>query len=281
MAAVQFAILGPVEVTAGGQRLGIGGPRARAVLARLIVAANSVVAAEAIAAELWPDLEPGRAVAVLQVRVAELRRVLRRVGVADRLVTRAGGYVLVAGPGEVDAPRFDQLAGQGRALLAAGDAAGAAEILGRALGLWRGQPLADVGDWAWAQAEAARLGEARLAAVGCHVQARLDCGEASELIAELEALTAEHRLRERLWALRMLALYRCGRQAEALEIYQQLRTSLVTELGIEPAPELRELHQQILAQIRAWPWPPQRRRLAQPLGGSGKRGCCPSATMRR
>jgi tetratricopeptide (TPR) repeat protein len=108
--------------------------------------------------------------------------------------------------------------------------------------------LADVGDWGWARAEAARLGEARLAAVECHLQARLECGEASELTAELEALTAGHRLRERLWALRMLALYRCGRQAEALSAYQQLRTILVEELGIEPSAELRELHQQILAQ---------------------------------
>src|SRR6516162_7661058 len=102
MVAVQFAILGPVEVTAGGKRLGIGGQRARAVLARLIVAVNHVVGAEALADELWPDLEAGRAAAVLQVRVAELRRVFREAGVADRLVTRAGGYALVGGPGEVD-----------------------------------------------------------------------------------------------------------------------------------------------------------------------------------
>ena len=255
--AVQFAILGPVEVTAGRRRLGIGGQRPRAVLARLIVAANSVVTAEALAGELWPDLDPGRAAAVLQVRVAELRRVLRQAGIADRLVTRAPGYVLVASSEEVDTARFDQLAAQGRALLAAGDAARAAEILGRALGLWRGQPLADVGDLAWARAEAARLEEVRLAAVECRIQARLDCGDSSELIAELEALTAGHRLREQLWALRMLALYRCGRQAEALAAYQELRTTLVSELGIEPAPELRELHQKILAQDPRLAVPPQ------------------------
>jgi DNA-binding SARP family transcriptional activator len=248
MTAVRFAILGPVEVTAGGQPLGLGGPRARMVLARLIVAANHVVGAEALAGELWPDLEAGRAAANLQVRVAGLRRAFGRAGVADRLVTRAGGYLLVAGPGEVDAAAFDQLAARGRALLAGGDAAGAAESLAEALGLWRGPPLADIGDSDWARAEAARLGEARLAAVECHLQARLDCGQASELIAELEALTGEHRLRERLWALRMLALYRSGRQAEALAAYQQLRAILVEELGIEPSAELRELHQQILAQ---------------------------------
>jgi predicted ATPase/DNA-binding SARP family transcriptional activator len=248
MTAVQFAILGPVEVTAGGARLGIGGPRTRAVLARLIVAGNRVVAAEALADELWPDLDPGPATANLQVRVAELRRAFRQAGVADRLVTRAGGYVLVAGPSEVDAARFDQLAARGRALLTGGDAAGAAACLEEALGLWRGPPLAGVGDWAWAQAEAARLGEARLAAVEWRLQARLECGEAGALIGELEALTAEYRLRERLWALRMLALYRCGRQAEALAAYQQLRTTLVEDLGIEPSADLRGLHQQILAQ---------------------------------
>jgi len=248
MVAVQFTILGPVEVTAGGQRLGIGGPRSRAVLARLIVAANRVVTAEALASELWPDLDPDRAVANLQVRVAELRRVFRQAGVADQLVTRAPGYLLVASPEEVDAARFDRLAAQGRALLAAGDAAGAAECLAEALGLWRGPPLADIGDWDWARAEAARLGEARLAAIECHLQARLGCGEASELVGELEALTGEHRLRERLWALRMVALYRCGRQAEALGAYQQLRTILVEELGVDPGADLRELHQQILAQ---------------------------------
>jgi predicted ATPase/DNA-binding SARP family transcriptional activator len=248
MTAVRFAILGPVEVTAGGQRLGIGGPRTRAVLARLIVAASYVVGAEALAGELWPDLEAGRAAANLQVRVAELRRAFGRAGIADRLVTRAPGYLLVASPEEVDAARFDQLAEQGRALLAAGDAAAAAGCLAEALGLWRGPPLADAGDWDWAQAEAARLGEARLAAMECHLQARLDCGEASELTAELEVMTSGHRLRERLWGLRMLALYRSGRQAEALGAYQQLRTILVEELGIEPGAELRELHQQILAQ---------------------------------
>jgi predicted ATPase/DNA-binding SARP family transcriptional activator len=258
MTAVRFAILGPVEVTAGGTRLVLGGPRTRAVLARLIVAANQVVAAEALAGELWPDLEAGRAAANLQVRMAELRRALGRAGAAERLVTRGRGYLLVAGPGEVDAAVFDQLAARGRALLAAGDPAGAAGCLEEALGLWRGPPLADAGDWDWdwARAEAARLGDARLAAVECHLQARLDCGEAGELTAELEALTGGHRLRERLWALRMLALYRSGRQAEALGAYQQLRTILVDELGIEPSAELRELHQQILAQDPALAAPP-------------------------
>ena len=167
MTAVQFAILGPVEVTAGGQRLGIGGQRARAVLARLIVARGQVVGAEALAGELWPDLEPGRAAANLQVRVAGLRRVFRQAGAPDRLVTRAGGYVLAAGPQEVDAARFDQLTARGRALLGAGDAAGAAGCLEEALGLWRGPPLADAGDWDWARAEAAGLREAQLAAVEC------------------------------------------------------------------------------------------------------------------
>jgi predicted ATPase/class 3 adenylate cyclase len=176
----------------------------------------------------------------------------------------------------VDATVFDQLAAQGRALLADGDAAAAAACLAEALGLWRGPPLADVGDWDWARAEAARLGEARLAAVECHLQARLDCGQASELIAELEVLTGEHRLRERLWGLRMLALYRSGRQAEALGAYQQLRTILVDELGIEPGTELRELHQQILAQdpnlAVVTPPPAASPAREQPPGAAGRVG---------
>src|SRR5215472_8999993 len=158
MTAVQFAVLGPVEVTAGGQRLGIGGPRTRAVLARLVLAAGHVVAADALAGELWPDLEAARAAGNLQVRVAGLRRAFGRAGVGDRLVTRAPGYLLAVSPGEVDAVRFDQLAAEGRALLSAGDAVAAAGCLAEALGLWRGPPLAGVGEWDWARAEAARLG---------------------------------------------------------------------------------------------------------------------------
>jgi predicted ATPase/DNA-binding SARP family transcriptional activator len=265
MTAVQFAILGPVEVTAGGRPLSVGGPRARAVLARLIVAAGRVVGAEALAGELWPDLEVGRSAANLQVRIAELRRAFRPAGLADRLVTRGGGYLLVAGPGEVDAARFDQLAARGRALMAAGDAAGAAGCLEEALGLWRGPPLADAGDWDWARAEAARLEEARLAAVECHLQARLDCGQASELIAELQTLTAEHPLRENLWRLLVLALYRAQRQAEALAAYRRARELLATELGLEPGEELRALEQAVLRQQVPSAPPSARHNLPAPL----------------
>jgi DNA-binding SARP family transcriptional activator len=246
--AVQFAILGPVQVTVGGERLDVGGPRTRAVLARLIVAANSVVPTESMAGELWPDLEPDRAAANLQVRMAELRRALRQVDAAGRLVTRGAGYVLLAGAGEVDAVQFEQLAAEGRGLLAAGDPARAAQCLARALALWRGPPLAGIGDQPWAQAQAARLNEARLTAIECRIQARLEREDGRELLADLEVLTAENPHRERLWGQHMLALYRCGRQAEALAAYQRLRATLVEELGIEPASELRQLHQQILTQ---------------------------------
>jgi len=211
MVAVQFAILGPVEVTAGRQRLGIGGPRSRAVLARLIVAANRVVTAEALAGELWPDLDPDRAVANLQVRVAEMRRVFRQAGAADRLVTRAPGYLLVASPEEVDAARFDQLTAQGRTLLAAEDAAGAAGCLAEALGLWRGPPLADIGDWDWARAEAARLGEARLAAIECHLQARLGAQDRGEAFSHHGLVVGDQAPRGHAAACLSIAVMPCRR----------------------------------------------------------------------
>ncbi len=247
-AAVEIRILGPVEVIAGGRTVSVGGSRSRALLAMLALRPNQLVAAEFIAAELWPGQPPDRAMPILHVRVAELRRALRGAGEHDRVVTRAPGYLLRVGDGEVDASRFAELVGQGRVLLAAGDATGACEQLDEALRMWRGPPLADLPDLGWASGAVTRLEEARLAATEWRTQAALATGGASELTAELAELTGEHPLRERLWGLRMLALYQAGRQAEALRIYQQARASLVRDLGVEPGAELRELHARILAQ---------------------------------
>jgi DNA-binding SARP family transcriptional activator/pimeloyl-ACP methyl ester carboxylesterase len=245
---VEFRILGPLEVTAGGQSLEVGGARTRAVLAMLLVHANRVVSADRLAAELWPGHPADRAVANLQVRLSELRKALRSAGEADRLVTRPPGYLLRVASEELDALRFAELAAGGDAALAAGDAVIAAQRLDEALSLWRGPALADVDAAAFARAEAARLEETRLAALESRVEAMLACGRHRELIAELETLTAAHPLRERLWSQRMLALYRAGRQADALGAYRDLRAILVGELAIEPSPELRLLHARILRQ---------------------------------
>jgi DNA-binding SARP family transcriptional activator/pimeloyl-ACP methyl ester carboxylesterase len=214
----------------------------------LLLNANRVVSADRLAAELWPDLDPAKAAANLQVRLAQLRRALRSAGEADRLVTRPPGYVVAVAVSELDVLRFEQLAAAGRAALAAGDPAAAAGLLDDALALWRGPALADLGDPLFAVTERARLEDARLGGVESRMDALLACGRHRETVVELEELTAEHPLRERFWAQRLLALYRCGRQADALRAYRDVRTVLVGQLGIEPGPELRQLEARILRQ---------------------------------
>lgn len=245
---MEFRILGPLEVTVGGQSLEVGGARTRAVLALLLVHANQVVSAGRLVEELWAGHPADKAAASLQVRLSELRRALRPAGEADRLVTQPPGYFLRVKPGESDMMRFEQLTAEGEAALAAGEAATAAQRLDEALALWRGPALADVTLAASVRAEAGRLEERRLAAQESRAEALLACGRHRELIADLDALTAAHPLRERLWFQRILALYRAGRQADALRAYRELRTILVGELAIEPGPELRDLHARILRQ---------------------------------
>jgi len=245
---VEFRVLGPVEAVADGRPLELGGARSRAVLTLLLVQANQVVSADRLTEELWPGQPADRAAASLQVRLSELRKALRAAGEADRLVTRPPGYLLRVAPGELDSIEFAERAAAGQAALAGGEAVAAARRLGEALGLWRGPALADLDSVAFARAEATRLEELRLAALEARAEACLACGQAGELIAELETLTAAHPLRERLWAARMLALYRAGRQADALRSYGELHAILVDDLAIEPGPELRELHARILRQ---------------------------------
>jgi DNA-binding SARP family transcriptional activator/pimeloyl-ACP methyl ester carboxylesterase len=245
---VEFKILGDTVVLAGGEPLGVGGPRNRAVLAMLTVNAGRVVAADVLQDELWPGLPPGRAAASLQVRVSELRGALRPAGLDQRLVTRPPGYLLRAEPEEVDASHFEALLARGRGALASGDARLAADHLRAALALWRGPALAGLADVPFARAEGARLDEARLEALELRIGAELGSGGGAELVAELEVLTARHPLRERLWAQRMLALYRAGRQADALRCYTDLRATLTGELGIEPGREARRLETLILRQ---------------------------------
>jgi DNA-binding SARP family transcriptional activator/pimeloyl-ACP methyl ester carboxylesterase len=218
------------------------------VLALLLLNANRVVSTDRLMQELWPELAPDRAAANLQVRLSELRKALRTVEEADRLETRAPGYVLRVAPDELDVLRFEQLAASGREALAGGDPDSAVRVLDEALSLWRGPALADIDGVQFAGAEQARLEEERIVALESRMDALLACGRHQETIAELEALTTDHPLRERFWHQRLLALYRSGRQAEALRAFRELRSALVDQLGIEPRPELRELEARILRQ---------------------------------
>jgi DNA-binding SARP family transcriptional activator/pimeloyl-ACP methyl ester carboxylesterase len=269
MSQVEFRVLGPLEVMADGRSLRMAGARTRAVLAMLLVHANQVVSSDRLIEELWPGHPAGKAADSLQVRLSELRKALRLAGEAGRLATRPPGYLLRVAPAELDALRFERLAAEGDAALAAGDAATAVQRLDQALGLWRGPALADVDTLPSARAEAGRLEEKRLAALESRAEALLACGRHRDLIAELDALTAAHPLRERFWSYRMLALYRAGRQADALRAYRELRDVLVAELAIEPGPELRELHARILRQDPGLDGPVAYRADAGPDPGPG------------
>jgi DNA-binding SARP family transcriptional activator len=247
---MEFSILGPVDVTVRGRSLELSGARARAVLATLIVHANHVVAAGQLLDELWPLQPADRALASLQVRMSELRKVLRSAADspgADRLSTRPPGYLLRVTPAELDSCRFTELTAKAADAMAGGNPAIALHCLDEALRLWRGPALAGI-DAPSVRTEAGRLEELRLAALEARAEALLECGKSGDAIVELETLAAAHPLRERLWSLRMLALYRAGRQADALRAYRDLRAILADELAIEPGPALRDLHTGILRQ---------------------------------
>jgi predicted ATPase/DNA-binding SARP family transcriptional activator len=237
-AGADFRLLGPLEVARDGRALAIGGARQRALLALLLLHANELVPRERLIDGLWGEEPPETAPNALQVAVHALRKLLGR----ERIVTRGQGYLLRVEPGELDLERFERLVERARA---EGPAA-AAETLREALALWRGRALGDLADPPFAWAERERLDELRLAALEQRLEADLALGRHAELVAELEALSGEHPYRERLRQLLMLALYRTGRQAEALEVYQQARRTLVDDLGIDPTPELQELERAIL-----------------------------------
>lgn len=227
---MQFGILGPFEVSEDGRPVEVTGGKQRALLAMLLLNANHVVSVERLVDGLWEDDPPETAAKAVQVYVSHLRKLLGR----DRVVTKAPGYVLHVDEDELDVDRFRRLAERRR--------------FREALELWHGQPLAEFAKLSFAQAEIARLEQLRLACVEGRVASDLERGGQAELVGELEALVREHPLREGLRVLLMLALYRSGRQAEALDVYQDARRALVEELGIEPGRALRELHQQVLRQ---------------------------------
>jgi YVTN family beta-propeller protein len=247
---VEFRVLGDLEVRHDGETLSLGAHQQRAVLAILVLHAGEVVSADRLIDELWGDEPPPRAAKTVQVYVSRLRKVLTTVNgpTEDPIVTRDRGYVLRVDPEQVDARVFERLLDEGRRKCTGREFDGAATVLREALGLWRGSPLADFTFDAFAANEIARLEELRLEALETRIDADLALGRHAALVAELEALTAEHPLRERLRAQRMLALYRCGREPEALALYRETRKALVDELGMEPSPALRELQEAILRQ---------------------------------
>jgi DNA-binding SARP family transcriptional activator len=237
---LEFRILGPLEVSADGEPLQLSGQKQRALLALLLLDVNRVVSTDRIVDALWGEEPPRTAATSLQNFVSQLRKLLG----SDVVVTKPPGYQLRIEPEQLDLERFVRLVEESRAEPAAERAA----KLRRALALWRGRPLADLGFEAFAQQEIGRLEELRLAALEDRLEAELEAGRHSDLIGELEAFADEHPLRERLRSQLMLALYRSGRQAEALQIYHDTRRVLVDELGIEPSPTLQQLHGAILRQ---------------------------------
>ncbi|MGB8003025.1 MAG: BTAD domain-containing putative transcriptional regulator [Gaiellaceae bacterium] len=241
---MEYRILGPFEALDGERQLPLGGAKQRAVLALLLLHANEPLTRDVIVDELWGENPPPTAAKVLQNCVSALRKELP----ADTIRTVGGAYCVAVEPGELDRDRFERLLGEGRVALEAGDHADASDRLRQALALWHGTPLSDFSYERFAQDEISRLEELHVSALEDRIEAELALGHHDELVAELEGLVNRHPLRENLRAQLMVALYRGGRQAEALEVYRDARRVLLSELGIEPGRRLRELERAILAQ---------------------------------
>jgi WD40 repeat protein/DNA-binding SARP family transcriptional activator len=249
---MRFLVLGPLEVEADDGPVVLGGQKERLLLAQLLTRPNQVVPVEALVRGLWGEHPPPTAAKTLQSHVVRLRRALEparaRGAAGEVLVTREPGYLLRVAPGALDATRFEELTVAGRRALGDGSVELAGSLLREALGLWRGRAFEEFLDADFAAAEADRLAELRLVALEDCLEAELRLGRHRELVAELEGLVREQPLRERLWAQLMVALYRSGRQADALLAYQRARSILVEELGIDPGAELRRLQAAVLAQ---------------------------------
>jgi YVTN family beta-propeller protein len=254
----EFGILGPLEVSRAGHSVPLGGPRQRAVLALLLLEANRVVSMDRLAEDIWAGHPPEGWATTVQTYVFHLRRALEpdraRGAAGGILVTRDRGYLLRVDREHLDAALFEQGFTAGRAALEAGRYAEAAQTLRRALELWRGPVLANLADYAFTRPEAARLEELRLAALEARIDADLALGRHDALTAELDGLVRDHPLRERLHGQLMLALYRCGRQADALATYRRARDLLAGELGIDPGEPLRRLHIAVLGHDPALDW---------------------------
>ena len=240
---MQLRVLGPVEASADHRSLALGGAKQRSVIAMLGLDANRTVSADHLVEGLWGEDAPPSAAKMVQNYVWRLRRVLGDDSGAE-ILTRGRGYELRIDPDAVDARRFERLLEAG---VPPGDGP-SSDAAREALALWRGPPLADVADEPFAASQIRRLEELRLEATELAIDADLAAGRHAEVAGEVEGLVVEHPLRERLHGQRMLALYRCGRQAEALQAFRDARRILVEEVGVEPGPELRRLHDAILRQ---------------------------------
>ena len=239
---MEYAILGPLEVRLDGSPIALGGPKQRALLAFFLLNANEIVSRDRLIDALWGERPPPSVNQSLDSYVSRLRRVLGR----DRLVRRPPGYLFRLESGELDLARFEELLAASREASAAGDMAAAAANLQSALALWRGPALADLLYEPFATLEAERLEERRLLALEERIEVDLAAGQGPELVPELEALVEAHPFRERLLGQLMIALYRGGRQGDALAVLQAARQRLAAELGLEPGPQLRELERRIL-----------------------------------
>jgi DNA-binding SARP family transcriptional activator len=241
---VEYRLLGPLEVLVDGRPVDVGPPRHRCVLVLLLTQPNAVVPAHQLVDELWGDAPPASAVNLVQGAVSALRKVVGK----ETIATRGSGYALRVEPDALDLQRFERLAQAGSLALDGGRLDEAAAALGEALSLWRGPALADLADEALVHAVASRLDELRLLALERRLETELARGRHADALPDIRALADEHPLRERPHELLMLALYRCGRQADALAAYRSARAKLVEELGISPGPALQELEGRILRQ---------------------------------
>ncbi|HET9462000.1 MAG TPA: BTAD domain-containing putative transcriptional regulator [Gaiellaceae bacterium] len=241
---MQFRVLGPLEVAEDGVSLPIGRGRERAVLALLLVRRNEVIAVETLVDDLWPEAPPATATKVVQNAVSRLRQVLG----GDRIERKGRGYLLRIEDGELDLDGFERFIREAHYAFDRADTDAGSATLREALALWRGAPYADLAHEAGLRAEILRLEERRLGTLEERFDADLRLGRHTAVVAELESLVEQHPLRERLRGALMLALYRCGRQADALDTYRHGRRMLVEELGLEPGPALRNLERAILAQ---------------------------------
>jgi DNA-binding SARP family transcriptional activator/pimeloyl-ACP methyl ester carboxylesterase len=240
---MQFALLGPLEANDGAGQIRFGGRKQRALLARLLLDANRTVATERLVDDLWGDEVPESAQKMVQIYVSQLRKLLPE----GMLQTRPPGYALAVDLDSIDSVRFERLRREAEAAHGAGNAELAVERFREALDLWRGEPLGELSE-PFARVEAGRLEELYLACVESRIDADLELGRHSDLVAELEVLVARHPLREELRAQQLLALYRSGRQPDALAAYQTYRALLDADLGLEPSARLKELERRILRQ---------------------------------